>query len=274
VSNAVKFTDSGNVAVTASASTRAEVSRIRVEVKDTGIGVDEETLARLFQPFTQADNSTARRYGGTGLGLTISARLVEAMGGTIGAKSEPGRGSTFWLEIALPLAEASDRPAPAVSDLDLAALPAHGDVAPLILVAEDNPVNQILAARMLERLGYAIELVGDGRQAVAAVKRTRYAAVLMDCQMPELDGYQATEEIRRGERPGEHVPMIAMTANSMPGDREKCLAAGMDDYISKPVRARDLLDTLTRHASIRGEHEPVDPPELSGPGRPAAARAG
>jgi CheY-like chemotaxis protein/HPt (histidine-containing phosphotransfer) domain-containing protein len=229
-----------------------------VEVADTGIGIDARTLSRLFQPFVQADNSTARRYGGTGLGLTISAQLVEMMGGTIGATSEPERGSTFWFELPLATAEQGEEP-----DEPLDAIVRAGrrdptgtltDAAPLILVAEDSQVNQLLAVRLLDQCGYRVEVVNDGNEALRAVQQTDYAAVLMDCQMPELDGYQATQEIRRRENGGSHLPIIAMTAHSMAGDREKCLAAGMDDYVSKPIRLQVLISALGRWVPV--EHQP------------------
>jgi signal transduction histidine kinase/ActR/RegA family two-component response regulator len=248
VSNAVKFTDHGEINVVVQATPLAHATKIRVEVADSGIGISPEAIARLFQPFTQADNSTARKYGGTGLGLTISAQLIEAMGGAIGATSEPGKGSTFWFELSLPAAQTSEPQDLVVPDLGLhtAAVGALTEDALVVLVAEDNPVNQIIASRMLEKIGYRAELVNDGREALAAIHETRYAAVLMDCQMPAMDGYEATREIRRAEHGRDRLPIIAMTAHSMPGDREKCLAAGMDDYISKPIGVDALRDTLAR----------------------------
>jgi signal transduction histidine kinase/CheY-like chemotaxis protein len=252
LANAVKFTAEGQVTVHVSATPDGDASRLLVEVNDTGIGIDSGTLTRLFQPFTQAESSTARRYGGTGLGLTISARLIELMGGTIGATSTPGVGSSFWFEVTLPPADHADQPAQTQERFSaLGERDADGvltDAAPLVLVAEDNPVNQMLAVRQLDKCGYRTEVVANGHEALEATAQTSYAAVLMDCQMPEMDGYDASRLIRQRERENghEHVPIVATTAHSMSGDREKCLAAGMDDYISKPIRTIELSGTLAR----------------------------
>ena len=218
----------------------------------------------------QADNSTARRFGGTGLGLTISAQLVEMMGGSIGATSEPGAGSTFWFEVPLEAAVTGAQPIIAarrsgpVGERD--ATGALTELAPLVLVAEDSHVNQLLAVRLLDQCGYRAEIVNDGLEALEAIAQTDYAAILMDCQMPELDGYQATQEIRRREGVGEHVPIIAMTAHSMAGDRDKCIAAGMDDYVSKPIRLALLNEALGRW--VPQDLQPPSPdapePHLSG----------
>jgi signal transduction histidine kinase/ActR/RegA family two-component response regulator len=259
VSNAIKFTSSGTVSVHIAAAPRLPLDsidrvRVRIEVSDTGIGIDPQTLSTLFQPFTQAERSTAGAYGGTGLGLSISARLVAMMGGTIGASSEPGAGSRFWFELPLRRAHGTQGSVSHANDLFLVRAPARSRslpvAAPLVLVAEDNPVNQVLAMRLLEKCGYRAEIVGNGRDAVAAVERASYAAVLMDCQMPELDGYAATREIRSREGHSPRVPIIAMTANSMAGDREKCLEAGMDDYVSKPIDSDELREALARHATV------------------------
>jgi PAS domain S-box-containing protein len=258
VSNAVKFTQHGEVAVRATAGPVHDGRALmRVDVSDTGIGIEPDALARLFTPFSQADSSTTRKYGGTGLGLAISRQLIELMGGRLGADSQPGRGSRFWFELSLPGAPAGARPddqpaapadrretppAPAP-----AAAPAPVDGrAPCVLVVEDTSVNQTVAARMLERCGYRAQIAGNGREALEALTRSSFAAVLMDCQMPELDGYETTREIRRREHGGRRLPIIAMTASSMPGDRERCLDAGMDDYLTKPLRGRPLADALSR----------------------------
>ncbi|MEA2356538.1 MAG: hypothetical protein QOD61_2667 [Solirubrobacteraceae bacterium] len=387
VSNAIKFTSAGEVLVRASllAAPGNEV-RLRLEVSDTGVGIDPEALARLFKPFSQADGSTTRRYGGTGLGLAISRQLIELMGGRIGAESEAGRGSCFWFE--LPLAavpgagdagsgdalgpadlrvlvvvehptsrailerevsarqlgcEAAGSAAAGIGLVDAAiaagrpyglalidaglpdggasalarairarpeagamrlvsltsptgrppedaarfdgSLPkpvrrsrldaeiraaAAGGRTPVerperpppeepgerpdpdqcILVVEDTLVNQVVAARMLERCGFRSQIAANGREALEALELSSFAATLMDCQMPELDGYETTREIRRREAGTQRMPIIAMTANSMEGDRDRCLAAGMDDYLTKPLRNRALKDALARATPV------------------------
>ena len=383
LSNAVKFTARGEVmvAVTSVAgdSAASDRCRFRFAVSDTGIGLGESEIARLFNPFTQSDSSTTRRYGGTGLGLSISKRLAEAMDGVVGVDSEPGAGSTFWVE--LPLARAEEKravPAPdrllqgrqvilagletgaagvwrryftawrigcagvdslaelrqrmddgsprdlillappladaslaeallalqsnpadspvvcclprpdqtfagvpeklavhfvrgplrqssllhalseAVSPLPSAPARRAGDVDAVddlvrgngqrVLLVEDNPVNQRVAAHMIERLGYAVDVVADGAQAVAAAALGVYQLVLMDCQLPEVDGFSATIAIRRAEAgQGRHLPIVALTANTSPGDRERGIAAGMDDYLAKPIDALLLASVLARH---------------------------
>ena len=249
LSNAVKFTSEGGVVVRASGTPQDGSAHVRVSVEDTGIGIDEETLARLFQPFVQGDSSTAREYGGTGLGLAISANLIELMGGKIRAESTPGEGSTFWFELTLPLAEPEGREPTTRELIARGERDDEGkltDAAPLVLVAEDNPVNQMLAARLLDKCGYRSEVVENGLEALAALEREQYAAILMDCQMPELDGYETTRELRRREQAGEHTPVIATTAHSLAGDREKCLAAGMDHYLAKPLRGYELAEVLAQ----------------------------
>jgi two-component system sensor histidine kinase/response regulator len=379
LTNAVKFTSAGEVRLTlGTVPSGDDTTRVRFEVADTGIGIEETRIAQLFEPFTQADDSTTRRFGGSGLGLAIVKQLVDMMEGEVGAKRAPGGGSCFWFTLPLErvdapsadedgsatlagtrllavddnetnrrlidqfarrwemqvttasggdealtvLREAVARgeafqcaaldmhmadmdgielaeemyhdesfPTPALvmltssfaerrevreAGIDVfmtkpvrrnrlrnalaealgiqtrreqvpVAAPGAGS-SPLVLVAEDNEVNQILALRMLERRGYRVEVVENGRRALEALNRASYAAVLMDCQMPELNGYDATGELRRSERDGRRTPVIAMTANALRGDREKCLASGMDDYLAKPLKPTDLDRALRRWA--------------------------
>jgi CheY-like chemotaxis protein len=250
LNNAVKFTEKGEVfaEVTLVSETEEDIE-LRCSIRDTGIGLSEETRKRLFQPFVQEDASTTRRYGGTGLGLAICRNLVELMGGHIGVTSSPGQGSTFWFTFRL-----ARQSSPAVektkdeqgSQLSRPVSPSSPDVR--VLLAEDNPVNQLVAMCQLRKLGYPVDAVNDGAKAVEAWRRGVYRIILMDCQMPGVDGYQATQQIRVLEQEGRLTPtrIIAMTANAMQGDRESCLAAGMDDYVSKPVKEEELLAALER----------------------------
>jgi signal transduction histidine kinase/DNA-binding response OmpR family regulator len=271
VGNAVKFTDrGGQVLIRArprADPSDAEVQDVWFEVQDTGIGIAPEARQRLFQPFSQADASTARRYGGTGLGLAISKRLIELMSGEIGVDSTPGRGSTFWFIV--PLARAASTAEGAVpagsgstpSAVDAAALagePLLVHSAAPILVVEDNAINQQVACSWLRKLGYRADVAANGLEALDAAQRGPYAAVLMDCRMPEMDGFDATVLLRKREGSGRHTPIIAMTANAMNGDRERCLMAGMDDYIAKPVRLEELAAVLRRHVTSASS-APVEP---------------
>jgi len=246
LANAVKFTAAGTVAVDVRAIAAPDDGTvIGVAVTDTGVGIEPESLQRMFEPFTQADVSTTRLYGGTGLGLAIAREIIELMGGTITAESTPGRGSSFSFEVALAGALAATTAPEPVHDPDGATAPAWS-TAPLVLIAEDSQINQIVATRVLERCGCRVKVVGDGAEALRALAAERFDAVLMDCQMPGMDGYEATRELRQREQGAPHTPVIAMTAHAMAGDRERCIAAGMDDYISKPVRHTDLADMLRR----------------------------
>ncbi|MGA3362691.1 MAG: ATP-binding protein [Solirubrobacteraceae bacterium] len=247
VSNAVKFTTAGSVAVRLRALADQGPDSVRFEVTDTGIGIDPEQLERMFEPFTQADVSTTRVYGGNGLGLAIAKELIELMGGAIGAESTPQVGSRFWFELPLPPApesvEATQGGVAVQSTAD-----ARGDLeAPIVLVVEDSAVNRMVAGHVLERAGFRAHLVDDALQALDAIDIQHFDAILMDCQMPGMDGYEATRELRRRESASErHTPVIAMTAHAMAGDRERCLQAGMDDYIAKPVRSQALVEMLQR----------------------------
>jgi signal transduction histidine kinase/ActR/RegA family two-component response regulator len=251
-SNAVKFTERGGVFISVSL---AAAGGIKVSVTDTGIGIAPEQLEKLFRSFTQADSSTTRRYGGTGLGLAISKHLVELMGGQIGAKSESGKGSTFWF--VLPLHDVSRVPAGAAASPDGRgdgqAVPGAAPAASLrsrgrLLLVEDNLVNQKVASHMLVKLGYAVEIAEHGRAGIERLENSCYDLVLMDIQMPEMDGYEATRLIRDPESSvlDHAVPVVAMTANAFAEDRERCLAAGMNDFLAKPVDRRALEAMLVK----------------------------
>lgn len=247
--NAIKFTDQGSVSVNARTESQSGAEVIlRVDVTDTGIGIPVEMRQLIFHPFRQADGSPARRYCGTGLGLTISARLVDLMGGRIGLDSEVGKGSTFYFTVRLATAPAPATVAPQHS-ADVSALAAAVNSRSLrILVAEDNIVNQRLASELLRRDGHSIVVVADGNQAVAAARDQRFDLILMDVQMPILDGLQATAQIRAA---GNRVPIVAMTASAMNGDEAKCLQFGMDGYLTKPIDIAALRTTLARFGSDR-----------------------
>ncbi len=241
VGNAIKFTTTGTVSVLLTADPPQgdpdPQQRLRLRVRDSGIGIAPEQMERLFRPFGQVDASVARRFGGTGLGLAISRGLAEMMGGTITVESQEGIGSTFDVDwIVQPLAEAPASPPTSPTTAAAARGTALGALR--ILVAEDNPVNQLVVMHMLRRLGVSADLAEDGEAAVTAVQRASYDVVLMDVQMPNVDGLTATRRIRAASVPQPRI--IAMTANAMAGDREVCLDAGMDDYLSKPINA-DLL---------------------------------
>jgi signal transduction histidine kinase/DNA-binding NarL/FixJ family response regulator len=281
VGNAMKFTERGEIAVTVSGAPGDDGSAaLTFEVRDTGIGIAPDALPGIFESFTQADGSTTRRYGGTGLGLAIARQLVQLMGGDISVESTPGHGSTFRFTVGFPLpapgtAPAASAPLP-VPDAAGRLLVPGGDVSYRVLLVEDNPVNCEVALEMLDMLSCRTTVAENGLQAVMLAASTRFDLVLMDCQMPEMDGYQATREIRRHE--SGHVPIIAMTANAMEGDRELCLAWGMDDYLPKPFLFDELAAILHRWLPSAGGSAEAPPAidrlvlerarQLS-PGRPA-----
>ncbi|KQW37953.1 ATP-binding protein [Rhizobacter sp. Root404] len=247
--NALKFTSAGTVTLRAEPIARPggdERLWIRVSVQDTGIGMTPEQMVQLFQRFSQADSSTTRRFGGSGLGLVICKHLVELMGGSIHADSALGRGSNFWFEV--PLKAAPDPAPQLVAASDAAAPERSARPRPArVLVVEDNPVNCLVVQAMLERLGMAVELAHDGIEAVAALEAHDFDLVLMDCQMPRMDGYEAARRIRSAGHARASVPIVALTANALAEERKRCEAAGMDDYLPKPVTGDSLAKVLQQY---------------------------
>ena len=270
--NAIKFTERGQVGLKAEivSQTRDEI-QLKFTVFDSGIGIPTGEQGRLFDTFTQVDESNTRKYGGTGLGLAISKQLVELLGGEIGLESEPGKGSKFWFTATFGKstqpdtgARTSARVRPTAAPPVTAAksqtgtaqrapgpAPASAQKSPReasmrILLAEDNEINQRITLRLLQKLGLSADAVVNGREAVEALEKRKYDLVLMDCQMPDMDGFEATAVIRSREGDSRHQTICALTANAMEGDRERCLAAGMDDYISKPVGLEKLREALDR----------------------------
>ncbi len=276
IGNAIKFTDRGQIFVAVAAATPVK-GRVLLHfgVKDTGIGVPPEAQEKIFAPFSQADGSMARKYGGTGLGLAICARLVEMMGGKIWVESAPEHGSIFHftLDFALQGKDAlapGSRPAQdAQSPKASLAVPAKffdcsANRAYRILLVEDNAVNRILAQRLLQKRGFNVSIAVDGKEALRAVGDDDYDLILMDIQMPEMDGFVATSAIRRGEQlTGRHTPIIALTAHALKEDRERCFSAGMDAYITKPIRADELFATIQNLLQLRGD---IGTPSLALPG--------
>ncbi|HEY4001197.1 MAG TPA: response regulator [Candidatus Xenobia bacterium] len=245
VGNAVKFTHLGHVVL----AVETLDPSTQVTVEDTGVGIPPDKLATIFERFAQADASTSRQYGGTGLGLAIARRLAEGMGGSLSVESVVGQGSRFILRLVLPPAAAPATSAP-VRPPDL-----HGL---RVLLAEDNRVNQLVATDMLERLDCHVTVVGNGAEAVDALAAGRYDVVLMDGEMPVMDGYQATQAVRAREGTGRRVPIIALTARAMAGDRKRCLQAGMDDYLSKPISLERLANVVQRWAGAPSQPLPIE----------------
>ena len=231
LSNAIKFSDRGSIGVRLTLSAaRGDRLRLRCEVSDEGIGIPEDTVSRLFQPFEQADNSSTRKYGGTGLGLAISARLIELMDGQIGCDSRVGKGSTFWFTVPVdPAGAEAQQPGPAAPSPRAAIAPAQR-----ILLVEDDPVNRMVACELLEDFSVQVDAVDDGEKAVEMAAQGGYALILMELQLPGMDGIAAARAIRSRDD-GQDVRIVALTANAFDEDRERCFAAGMDDFIAKPI---------------------------------------
>jgi PAS domain S-box-containing protein len=251
--NSVKFTERGHVRITAALDDESDDALlVRFTVEDTGIGMAPEKRDQVFSSFVQLDDSLTRRYGGTGLGLAISKELVHLMNGSIDFASEPGSGTTFWFTARFrkysgspgseKVARASSAAAPKLAGLR-------------ILLAEDNEVNRRIATRILEKAGHQVEVVNDGAEAVTAYRRGSFDLIVMDVQMPVMDGLQATAEIRRLEPAGRRIPIVALTANAMAGDRGRCLQAGMDGYVSKPFRPAEMLQEIDScYAAVKGAY--------------------
>jgi two-component system sensor histidine kinase/response regulator len=246
--NAVKFTERGSVSLRGTLLERdASGLHLRFEVRDTGIGIERERIGKLFDAFEQSDSSTTRRFGGTGLGLAVTRQLVDLMGGAVGVESTPGVGSLFWVTVHVqPAAAQSARPAragqaaaPGTAEMPLARLGAR------VLLAEDNAINQEVAKELLRVAGYEVDVADNGRRAIEMARTGGYDLILMDVQMPELDGIEASRQIRAMSGLS-RIPIIAMTANAFAEDRAACLAAGMNDHVAKPVHAATLYDTLAR----------------------------
>ncbi len=268
IGNALKFTAKGAVLVQVETlAFKTDEVRLRFRVIDTGIGIPAGKLGEVFEKFTQADTSTSRNYGGTGLGLAICRQLVTLMGGEIGVSSTENWGSEFWFTVRLrPAALEASEPA-----LVLAPLKPKRELGMLrILLAEDNEVNQLLAVILLEGWGVSVEVVGDGLEALEALRKTRYDLVLMDIQMPRMDGFEATARLRQPESGvlDPRVPVVAMTAYAMREDRQRCLEAGMDDYLAKPIEPATLLEVLNRQCGTAVDLTTSGSHGLRGPGAP------
>jgi signal transduction histidine kinase/AmiR/NasT family two-component response regulator len=253
--NAVKYTDKGEITLSVSAEHLQDSTvAMRFEVRDTGIGISPEGQVGLFESFSRVDAARTRGISGTGLGLAICQRLAATMGGNVGVSSQIDRGSTFWFVVPLRTAQRGADPAREPAAL----LTARHDRPWRILVADDNTINQTVARKILEKLGCRVDVVPNGAEAVRAIERLPYDMVLMDCQMPVMDGYEASMSIRRLGSRGRRVPIVALTAAAIEGDRERCLAAGMDDYIAKPARPAQLAEVLGRWLTRPAEEIATD----------------
>lgn len=249
-SNAVKFTEQGSVTIHVNLLANEGINyTVKFSVKDTGLGIPKDKLDGIFDPFKQADTSTTRKFGGTGLGLAICRQLIELMHGSVGVESEPGEGSTFWFKVPLKQekSELSSN-----GNLESFSEEARQKLSKMkILVVEDDKMSQLVVKKYLEKEGLSVDIVETGREALRALEERAYGAVLMDVQMPDLDGYEATEEIRELERiTGNHIPIIMLTASAMAEDRENGMEAGADDFITKPIDKTSLINTIYKHSNL------------------------
>jgi CheY-like chemotaxis protein len=253
--NAVKFTQQGHVLIDVAREAEIEGGAlVRFSVIDSGIGIAPETMGKLFRPYAQADSTMTRKFGGTGLGLAISKQLVRLMGGEIGVRSELGKGSTFWFT--LPLMSAEN---PLVEVDALRTVAPQADPGRILLV-EDNPVNAKITTRLLEKFGHSVSTAANGAQACAAYTRESFDLILMDVMMPEMDGLEATAEIRSLERGGGYrTPIVALTASAMESDRRRCEAAGMDDYLTKPLSPNLLAEKVQHWLAVSRSANPRRP---------------
>ncbi len=237
--NAIKFTNQGEILIKTSVKNLSSAqTQIYVEIKDTGIGVSSESLSKLFKPFNQVDSSSRRKHGGIGLGLSLAKQLIELMQGQIGVHSTLDKGSTFWFTLPL---EAGTTPKASEDQQNFISAPYPARV----LVVEDNQINQMVAVKMLDKFGYKSLAVANGKEALLALRESNYDLVLMDCQMPEMDGYEATAQIRKDSQiKNTQIPIIAMTANAFASDKERCLQVGMNDYLTKPMTPKTLSEAI------------------------------
>lgn len=269
IANALKFTDHGEIAIQVTPGSQRDGKRtIRFEIADTGIGMRQDQISSVFEPFVQGDPTTTRKYGGTGLGLAISRQLVEMMGGTIGAESKLGAGSTFWFtaefDTVAPVAAGPPEIGWARPIAPLGGLPnGHVRRQPRILVAEDNPTNQKVAIAQLLKLGFPADAVASGIEALDALQRAPYDVVFMDCEMPVIDGYETTRRIRALGKTD--LPIIALTADATAEDRERCLREGMNDYLSKPLQLGRLAEVLNKWLGLATQTEAVEAPKGNSP---------
>lgn len=258
VSNAVKFTENGDVKIEVDAVCReGNLAQMSFRVIDTGIGIPEDCHATIFEPFVQADGSRTRCHGGSGLGLAVSMKLTQLLSGELTVSSEPGKGSTFTLTVPCTILDASPCRRPE-APVNIPATTPTPDLPPLegtprIMVVDDNVVNQKLMLNILQRRGFEVVIAGNGAEAVSLADSVQLDVILMDCQMPVLDGYDAARKLReqkRTSRSGTPIPIIALTANSMPEDRERCREAGMDGFLAKPLNVRQLFSELDQHLGV------------------------